>query len=188
MSYAGPDVARMLACISSSAPQSLVLVPELLRVLVAAAERGWHGAGVAALRRGGRRAGVGRACSSAPRRPGCRCSKATASASARRSSASTRPQARRRGSVGRPLPHARVRVADDGQIMVSGVTMHGYLGQPPRRAGEEWATGDLGEIDADGYVYVRGRLRNIYITQPRPQRGAGVGRARNRAAARHPPA
>jgi long-subunit acyl-CoA synthetase (AMP-forming) len=74
------------------------------------------------------------------------------------------PQARRRGSVGKPLPHACVRVADDGQIMVSGVTMHGYLGQPPRRAGEEWATGDLGEIDADGYVYVRGRLRNIYIT------------------------
>ncbi len=33
-----------------------------------------------------------------------------------------------------------------------------------RRAGEEWATGDLGEIDADGYVYVRGRLRNIFIT------------------------
>ena len=53
---------------------------------------------------------------------------------------------------------------DDGQIMVSGVTMLGYLGEPPRRPGEEWATGDLGEIDADGYVYVRGRLRNIFIT------------------------
>jgi long-subunit acyl-CoA synthetase (AMP-forming) len=48
--------------------------------------------------------------------------------------------------------------------MVSGVTMRGYLGDAPRRPGEEWATGDLGEIDADGYVYVRGRLRNIYIT------------------------
>ena len=49
-------------------------------------------------------------------------------------------------------------------MMVSGVTMRGYLGDPPRGPGEEWATGDLGEIDADGYVYVRGRLRNMYIT------------------------
>jgi long-subunit acyl-CoA synthetase (AMP-forming) len=74
------------------------------------------------------------------------------------------PQARRRGSVGRPLPHARVRIGDDGQIMVSGVTTLGYLGQVPRRADAEWATGDLGEIDADGYLYVRGRLGNVYIT------------------------
>jgi len=66
--------------------------------------------------------------------------------------------------VGRPLPHARVRIAEDGQIMVSGVSMLGYLGQPGRETGAEWATGDLGEIDADGYVYVRGRLRNIFIT------------------------
>ena len=42
--------------------------------------------------------------------------------------------------------------------------MRGYLGDPPRRPGEEWATGDLGEIDADGYVHVRGRLGNMYIT------------------------
>jgi long-subunit acyl-CoA synthetase (AMP-forming) len=74
------------------------------------------------------------------------------------------PAARRTGSVGRPLLHARVRVADDGQIMVSGVTMLGYLGQSPRRPDEEWATGDLGEVDADGYVHVRGRLGNVYIT------------------------
>jgi len=48
--------------------------------------------------------------------------------------------------------------------MVSGVTMRGYLGDMPRLPGDEWATGDLGEIDADGFVYVRGRLKNIYIT------------------------
>jgi long-subunit acyl-CoA synthetase (AMP-forming) len=66
--------------------------------------------------------------------------------------------------VGRPLSHARLRIAADGQIMVSGVTMLGYLGDPPRHAGEEWATGDLGDIDADGYVYVRGRLSNVFIS------------------------
>ena len=74
------------------------------------------------------------------------------------------PAARRVGSVGRPLPHARVRVDGGGQIHVAGTTMHGYLGDGARRAGEELATGDLGEIDADGFVYVRGRMRNVYIT------------------------
>jgi long-subunit acyl-CoA synthetase (AMP-forming) len=163
MSYAGPDVHRMLGCISSSAPQSLVLVPELLRTLVAAAERGWRvpdslqfvavgGApvSVALLERAEKLRlpvfeGYGLSeCASVV--------------------CLNRPTARRRGSVGRPLPHARVRVADDGEILVSGVTMLGYLGQPQRHAGEEWSTGDLGEVDADGYLYVRGRKRNIYIT------------------------
>ena len=163
MSYAGLDVSRLLACVTGSCPQSLVLVPELLRVLVSAAEQGWRapdslrfvavgGAPVSvSLLERAEAAGL-------PVFEGYGLSECASVVCL------NTPDARRRGSVGRPLPHARVRVGDDGQIMVSGVTMHGYLGQPPRRVGEEWATGDLGEIDADGYVYVRGRLRNIYIT------------------------
>jgi long-subunit acyl-CoA synthetase (AMP-forming) len=163
MSYAGPNVQRLLGCITESEPQSLVLVPELLRLLVAAAERGWRvppslqfvavgGAPVSVelLERAEK--------VRLPVFEGYGLSECASVVCL------NRPNARRRGSVGRPLPHSRVRIADDGQIMVSGVTMLGYLGQPPRRADEEWATGDLGEIDADGYVYVRGRLRNIYIT------------------------
>jgi long-subunit acyl-CoA synthetase (AMP-forming) len=163
MSYAGPDISRMLACVAGCAPQSIVLVPELLRVLVTAVERGWKapsslkfvavgGAPVSVelLERAGA-AGL-------PVFEGYGLSECASVVCL------NTPHARRVGSVGRPLPHARVRIADDGQIMVSGVTMHGYLGQPPRQPGEEWATGDLGEIDADGYVYVRGRIRNIYIT------------------------
>lgn len=41
--------------------------------------------------------------------------------------------------------------------------MLGYLGEAPV-AESELATGDLGEIDEDGFVYVRGRLRNLFIT------------------------
>jgi long-subunit acyl-CoA synthetase (AMP-forming) len=163
MSYAGPDVQRLLACISASRPQSLVLVPELLRLLVTAAERGWSvpdslkfvavgGAPVSVeLLERAEQARL-------PVFEGYGLSECASVVCL------NTPTARRRGSVGQPLPHARVRIGDDGQILVSGVTMLGYLGQPPRHAGEEWATGDLGEIDADGYVYVRGRLRNIYIT------------------------
>jgi long-subunit acyl-CoA synthetase (AMP-forming) len=163
MSYAGPDAAKLLACVSGARPQSLVLVPELLRLLVTAAERGWTvpatlrfvavgGAPVSLdLLERAEAAGL-------PVYEGYGLSECASVVCL------NTPAARRTGSVGRPLPHARVRVADDGQIMVSGVTMLGYLGQPPRRPGEEWATGDLGEIDTDGYVHVRGRLGNVYIT------------------------
>ena len=41
--------------------------------------------------------------------------------------------------------------------------MSGYLGDTESQA-QEIATGDLGEIDADGFVYVRGRIKNMFIT------------------------
>jgi long-subunit acyl-CoA synthetase (AMP-forming) len=163
MSYAGLDTGRMLACITQARPESLVLVPELLRLLVGAAERGWR---VPSTLRfvavGGAPVSVELlARAEAARLPVYEGYGLSECASV---VCLNTPEARRAGSVGRPLPHAGVRVASDGQIMVSGVTMLGYLGDPPRGSGEEWATGDLGEIDADGYVYVRGRLRNVFIS------------------------
>jgi len=80
-----------------------------------------------------------------------------------------RPDATRSGSVGLPLPHVRVTVADDGEIVVSGVRWRGYLatadaaGTTPGTAGAI-ATGDLGFIDADGYLHITGRKKNIFIT------------------------
>ena len=73
------------------------------------------------------------------------------------------PGADRPGSAGRPLPHARVRVAADGELEVAGSLFLGYLGDPtPPPAW--WPTGDLGEVDADGHVWVRGRKKQVLIT------------------------
>jgi long-chain acyl-CoA synthetase len=69
----------------------------------------------------------------------------------------------RPGSVGRPLPHLQVRIALDGEIEVKGAGFAGYLGS--RADGNEWlASGDLGRIDDDGYLYLTGRKRNLMIT------------------------
>lgn len=67
------------------------------------------------------------------------------------------------GSAGRALPHARLRVGDGGEIEVAGSLFAGYLGDaqaPPAW----WPTGDLGTIDAEGFLHVRGRRKNVLVT------------------------
>jgi long-subunit acyl-CoA synthetase (AMP-forming) len=163
MSYAGPDVHRLLGCISRAAPQSIVLVPELLRLLVSAVEVGWQAPGsLKFVAVGG--APVSLDLLERAERAGLPVFEGYGLSECASVVCLNTPEARRRGSVGRPLPHVRVRVADDGQVMVSGATLLGYLGQPPRPPGEEWATGDLGELDEEGYLYVHGRIGNLFIT------------------------
>lgn len=69
----------------------------------------------------------------------------------------------RAGSVGRPLPGLDVNIAPDGEIIVSGQAMVGYCGKAATRTGPV-ATGDIGYLDADGYLYVTGRKKNVFIT------------------------
>lgn len=73
------------------------------------------------------------------------------------------PGADRPGSAGRPLPHARLRIAADGEIEVGGSLFLGYLGRsdPPPAW---WPSGDLGHIDADGHLHVQGRKKQVLIT------------------------
>lgn len=76
-----------------------------------------------------------------------------------------RPGDNRPGSVGRPLPHLRLSFAEDGEILIHDVHWRGYLGEKTAPAGDDCiATGDLGHLDADGFLYLTGRKKNIFIT------------------------
>lgn len=74
------------------------------------------------------------------------------------------------GSVGRPLPGVTVGVADDGELLVRGVNvMSGYHENPAATAEvltpDGWfRTGDLGEIDENGFVTITGRKKEIIVT------------------------
>lgn len=72
------------------------------------------------------------------------------------------PRANRIGSVGKPLPHAQVRIAEDGEIWVTGAAMQGYLSNESQLT--EIATGDAGYIDEDGFLHVTGRIKNTLIS------------------------
>jgi long-chain acyl-CoA synthetase len=79
------------------------------------------------------------------------------------------PFAARRGSVGKAIAGVEVRIAADGEILVRGDNVtRGYFGQDAAEAGmfeDGWLrTGDIGEMDEDGRLFVRGRKKEMIVT------------------------
>jgi long-chain acyl-CoA synthetase len=157
----GLDVGKFIACIAHHRPHSVILLPQTLAALVAALEAGaprLDSLRFAAV--GGAR--VPDALLERAERVGLPAYQGYGLTESASVVALSTPAARRAGSVGRVLPHARVRIDERSEIHVAGAAVCGYTGDAT--SPEEIATGDLGRIDSDGFLYVTGRRKNVFIT------------------------
>ena len=156
----GLNVAAFVSAQLRHRPNSIILVPQLLLALTAAAE---FGITVPATYRfvavGG--ACVARSLIERARKAGIPAYEGYGLTECGSVVALNLPHADRAGSAGKPLPHASIEIRD-GEIRVGGATMLGYLGD--RAAPATIATGDAGAFDDTGHLYVSGRRKSVFIT------------------------
>jgi long-chain acyl-CoA synthetase len=81
-----------------------------------------------------------------------------------------RPERQKIGSVGQPIPGVAVRIADDGEVLTRGASIFPAYWRDETATkdaftAEGWyATGDLGELDDEGFLTITGRKKDIIIT------------------------
>ncbi len=83
--------------------------------------------------------------------------------------ACNRLESRRPGSVGRPLPGNEVRIAEDGEVMLKSPGLFAGYAEPASESARFdadgfYATGDFGRLDAEGFLFLTGRKRDVFKT------------------------
>ncbi len=158
---AGFELPRLLATLNQNQPHSLILLPQLLLALVSAAEQGVAlPTSLRFIAVGGGR--VAPQVLDRAERLGLPVFEGYGLSECASVVCLNTPEARRIGTVGRALPHVELRLADDGEVLVRGPHMLGYLGEPPQ-VGEWLATGDLGHFE-DGFLVLHGRKKHQFVT------------------------
>jgi long-chain acyl-CoA synthetase len=158
----GLDMLTMLQAIDRHRPTSIITLPQMLVGLVAALEEGWQpppelqfvavgGAKVAAsLIVRARQFGL-------PVYEGYGLSE-TGSVACLNS-----PDSELIGSVGKPLAHVDV-IVEAGEVVIAGNSFLGYVDDPASWGTHKVVTGDLGKVDDNGYLHLRGRSKNMLIS------------------------
>jgi long-chain acyl-CoA synthetase len=81
-----------------------------------------------------------------------------------------RPERQKIGSVGQPIPGVAVRIADDGEVLVHGVSIFPAYWRDETATKDAftadgwYATGDIGELDDEGFLTITGRKKEIIVT------------------------
>lgn len=148
--------------ISRYRPDSIILTPQLLLMLVAAAEAGWQPPETlkfAAVGGGRVSPGLVRRAHELgiPAFEGYGLSECASVVSL------NTPDDHDHESSGRPLGHLDVRV-ENGEIVIGGNAMLGYLDEPESWGQDRIYSGDLGAVSAEGFLRIGGRSKNLLIS------------------------
>lgn len=155
------DPQRMLQMIARVRPDSLILIPQLLQLLVQAVKAGWQAPAFRFIAVGGSKVSAelllqARALG-LPVYEGYGLSECASVVSL------NTPDADQPGTCGKVLPHLQVSLAGR-EIVVSGNAMLGYVDEPASWYRTSFATGDLGHVDSEGFLHVDGRSKNLLIS------------------------
>lgn len=155
------DPAAMLSAISAAQPESLILVPELLQLLVAACGNGWQPpASLKFIAVGG--AHVSSAVLAKSRACGLPVYQGYGLSECVSVNTLNRPGAEQVDSVGRTLGHNQLTI-ENGELVASGTIFLGYLNMPESFYPTAVKTGDL-VCEQNGFYQVAGRRKNLIIT------------------------
>ncbi len=156
------DVPTLVTAISQYQPDSLILLPQLLLLLVGALGKGWQAPpSLKFVAVGGARVAkpllVQAHVLGLPVYEGYGLSECGSVVSL------NTPKNNKQGSVGQLLRHVSVEERDD-ELWVSGGCMLAYAGDEASWYQSAIATGDVGEIDSDGFLSISGRQKNCLIS------------------------
>ena len=156
------EPATLIETITRYQPNTLILTPQLLQLLVASVSNGWQvpeslqfvavgGAKVAnQLLIEARQSGI-------PAYQGYGLSECASVVSL------NTPRDQITGSCGKPLQHLNVQIIN-GEVVVNGNAMLGYANTPSSWGQQAIHTGDLGYLDARGFLHILGRRKNLMIS------------------------
>lgn len=153
---------RFLHALDAAAPHSLIVLPQFLQLFIGAHRGGWRPpASLRFVAVGGSRVPV--AWLARCRELGLPVYEGYGLSECGSVVALNTPGRDRPGSCGQVLPGRRASI-EGGEILVHGDGYLGYLGEPPRDPAAPVHTGDLGSIDAAGFLHIDGRRKNLLVS------------------------
>lgn len=158
----GLNIEAFLNTLRAHQPSSLIVLPELLLALIKSIEKGWRlPASLEFIAVGG--SNVSLALLNKAKRLGLPVYEGYGLSECSSVVSLNNQKNLKVGSVGKPLTHVSVQI-NKGEVMVSGNTFLGYIDQADKWGQTLLATGDLGYLDDEGYLFINGRKKNLLIS------------------------